>query len=127
MNKFSLIALFSVLMFCLGSCGPQTSKQFKELSEEASSIGTQIDTTTDCDDMQMLNFGILGLRSDLDNLIQSSVIPDDEINQLETIVTELEAAWNGKWSSIECDQIIADDALDTSGEEDGGTIDPLNK
>ena len=127
MNKFSSIALFAVLMLCLGSCGTQSSKQFKELSEEASSIGTQIDTTTDCDDMQMLNFGILGLRSDLDNLIQSAEIPDNEISQLETIVTELEAAWNGKWSVIECEQIVSDDALDTSGEEDGGTIEPLNK
>lgn len=120
MNKFSLIALFTALMLSFGSCGTQTSKQFKELSEEASSIEAQIDTTADCDDMQMLNFGILGLRSDLDNLIQSSAIPDDEINQLEEIVTGLEAAWNGKWSNLECDQMISDDELDTSGEEDGG-------
>ena len=36
----------------------------------------QINATEDCDDLQMLNFSILGLRSDLDNLMQAAAIPD---------------------------------------------------
>lgn len=118
MNRLSTIVVLAVLMLCFSYCGTKTSKQFKALSEEASSIGSQIDTTTNCDDLQMINFSILGLRSDLDNLIQSSEIPEDEINQLEEIVTGIEASWSGKWAALECEQIMNDDAMDTSGEED---------
>ena len=67
----------------------------------------------------MLNFGILGLRSDLDNLIQAAEISDAEISQLDEMLTGLEASWNGKWSTLECDQTLTDDQMDTSGEEDG--------
>jgi hypothetical protein len=106
-------------MFCLGSCGEKNSKQFKAMEEEILSIENQINTIADCDELQMLNFGILGLRSDLDNLIQSAEIPDTEISQLDEMLTGLEATWNGKWSTLECDQTLNDGQMDTSGEEDG--------
>ena len=119
MKRLSIIALLTALMFCLGSCGEKNSKQFKAMEEEILSIENQISTISDCDDLQMLNFGILGLRSDLDNLIQSAEIPDTEFNQLDEMLTGLEATWNGKWSTLECDQTLNEDQMDTSGEEDG--------
>ena len=119
MNRLSIIALLTALTLCICSCGNRTSKEFKAMEEEVVSIENQINTTTDCDDLQMLNFGILGLRSDLDNLIRAEGIPDEEIIQLDEMLTRLEATWNGKWSVLECDQIISDDEMDTSGEEDG--------
>ena len=67
----------------------------------------------------MLNFGILGLRSDLDNLTQAASIPDNEITQLDEMLTRLEATWSGKWGAAECDQMVGEDEMDTSGEEDG--------
>jgi hypothetical protein len=119
MKRLSIIALLTALMFCLGSCGEKNSKQFKAMEEEILSIENQINTIADCDELQMLNFGILGLRSDLDNLIQSAEIPDTEISQLDEMLTGLEATWNGKWSTLECDQTLNDGQMDTSGEEDG--------
>ena len=119
MKRLSMIAMLSVLMFCVASCGEQQSKQYKAMEEEILSIENQISTMSDCDDLQMLNFGILGLRSDLDNLIQSAEIPDIEISQLDEMLTSLEATWNGKWSTLECDQTLNEDQMDTSGEEDG--------
>ena len=119
MKRLSIIALLTALMFCLGSCGEKNSKQFKAMEEEILSIENQINTIADCDELQMLNFGILGLRSDLDNLIQSAEIPDTEISQLDEMLTDLEATWNGKWSTLECDQTLNDGQMDTSGEEDG--------
>ena len=89
------------------------------MEDEILSIENQINTISNCDDLQMLNFGILGLRSDLDNLIQSEEIPDNEINQLDELLTGLEATWNGKWSTLECEQALAEDEMDTSGEEEG--------
>ena len=90
------------------------------METEALSIENQINEITDCDDLQMLNFSILGLRSDWDNLVQANEIPDSEINLLDEILTNLEATWNGKWAALDCDQIIAADEMDTSGEEIGG-------
>ena len=119
MKRLSIIAMLTALMFCLGSCGEKQSKQFKAMEEEVLSIENQINTISDCDELQMLNFGILGLRSDLDNLIQSAEIPDTEISQLDEMLTGLEATWNGKWSTLECDQTLNDGQMDTSGEEDG--------
>ena len=118
MKRLSIMALLTALLFCFGSCGEEHSKQFKAMSDEILSIENQINTISDCDELQMLNFGILGLRSDLDNLIQSAEIPDAEITQLDESLTGLEATWNGKWSALDCDQIISDDEMDTSGEED---------
>lgn len=119
MKKLSIIALLTALMFCLASCGEKNSKQFKAMEEEILSIDDKISTIEDCDELQMLNFSILGLRSDLDNLIQSAEIPDVEINQLDEMLTSLEAEWNGKWSALECDQTLMEEPMDTSGEEEG--------
>ena len=117
MNRLSIIVMLA-LALCLGSCGNTTSKQFKDMEAEITAIETQIDELTDCDDLQMLNFSLLGLRSDLDNMIQSAEIPDAEITQLDEMLTRVEAFWNGKWSALECDQAINNDEMDTSGEED---------
>lgn len=118
MNRLSIIAMLTVLTLCVCSCGNRTSKQFKAMEEEILSIENQINTISDCDDLQMLNFGILGLRSDLDNLFQAAEIPEEEINKLDEMLTRIEATWNGKWSALDCDQIINEDEMDTSGEED---------
>ena len=119
MKRLSIIALLTALALCAGSCGEKHSKQFKAMEEEILSVENQINTISDCDDLQMLNFGILGLRSDLDNLIQSAEIPDAEISQLDEMLTGIEASWSGKWSTLECDQTLTEDEMDTSGEEDG--------
>lgn len=118
MKRLSIIALLIALMFCFGTCGEKHSKQYDAMEQEILSIENQINTISDCDDLQMLNFSILGMRTDLDNLIQAAEIPDTEISQLDEMLTGLEAAWNGKWSTLECDQTLTEDAMDTSGEED---------
>ena len=119
MNKLSFIAVLTALTLCMCACGDKNSKQFKAMEDEVKTIESQIITSEDCDDLQMSNFSILGLRSDLDNLIQAATIPDEEINKLDEMLTGLEATWSGKWASLGCDQIINDDEMDTSGEEDG--------
>lgn len=119
MKRLSIIALLTALLFYFDSCGEEHSKQFKAMNDEILSIENQINTIADCDELQMLNFGILGLRSDLDNLIQSAEIPDAEITQLDESLTGLEATWNGKWATLECEQTLIEDPMDTSGEEEG--------
>ena len=86
------------------------------MEENVQSIEVQIAETTDCDDLQMMHIAILGLRSDIDNLRIEETIPETETNQLESMVDELEATCNGKRASLDCDQTISDEDLDTSGD-----------
>ena len=116
MNKASIIVLLA-LALGLCSCGDQPSKQFKAMEEELRSIETKINEITDCDDLQMMNFGILGLRSDMDNYRQGSEMTEAEIEQLDGMIDQLEATWNGKWASLDCEQNMMEEELDTSGEE----------
>ena len=119
MKRLSIIAVLAALTLCVCSCGNKVSKQFKAMEEEIANVENKINTAEDCDDIQMSNFGIMGLRSDLENLIQGAVIPDEEIAKLDEMLTQLEATWNGKNVALECDQMVNDDEMDTSGEEVG--------
>ncbi len=111
--------MLAVLILCFGSCGNSESKQFKALNEEIASTETRIKGITDCDDLQMMNFAILGLRSDMDNYRQDSEMTDAEIGKLDDMIDKLEATWNGKWSSLDCEGSLMDGEFDTSGEEAG--------
>ena len=117
MNRLSIFAMLTILAMAFCSC-TSYSKQFKAMEEEILSIENKINEITDCDELQMMNFGILGLRSDLDNYKQEAAISDFEINKLGDMLDQLTAAWNGRWAAMDCDQGITGDELDTSGEED---------
>lgn len=119
MRRIATFALLIALMFCVNACDDAVSKQFKAMEEEISSIENQINAIADCDELQMMNFAILGLRSDMDNYRQESEMSDTEISQLDDMIDKLEATWNGKWASLNCEESISNDVLDTSGEEVG--------
>ena len=119
MNKLSIIVILTAFVLGLFSCSEQPSKQFKAMEEEVKSIEEKIGGIEDCDELQMLNFAIMGLRSDMENLEQGGEIPETELSQLNDMVDGLEATWNGKWAALDCEETMGDDELDTSGEEDG--------
>ncbi len=120
MRRIAILAMLAA-MFCFTACDDTVSKQYKAMEEEISSIETQINTIEDCDELQMMNIAILGLRSDMDNYRQDSEseMTDTEIGQLDDMIDRLEATWRGKWSSLDCEEGISSDVLDTSGEEVG--------
>ena len=120
MRRIAIFALLAAL-FLFNACEDTISKQFKAMEEEISSIENQINTIDDCDELQMMNIAILGLRSDMDNYRQDSdaEMTDTEIGQLDDMIDKLEATWNGKWDSLNCEESISNDVLDTSGEEVG--------
>ena len=118
MRRITIFAMLAALFLC-NACDDTVSKQFKAMEEEISSVENQINTIDDCDELQMMNFAILGLRSDMDNYHQDSEMTDTEIGQLDDMIDKLEAAWNGKWASLNCEEGISNDVLDTSGEEVG--------
>ena len=120
MRKIAIFAMLAA-MICFTACDDTVSKQYKAMEEEISSIENQINTIEDCDELQMMNIAILGLRSDMDNYRQDpeSEMTDTEIGQLDDMIDKLEATWRGKWSSLNCEEVISSDVLDTSGEEVG--------
>ena len=118
MNRLSIILMLA-LMMGLGSCGEKHSKQFKAMEVELKSIEAKINEIADCDELQMMNFGILGLRSDMDNYRQDSEMSEAEIEQLDGMIDQLVASWNGKWAALDCEQNFNEEELDTSGEKEG--------
>ena len=119
MNRISTLAIMAAFMLCFSACEDTVSKQFKTMEEEISTIETKINDITDCDELQMMNFAILGLRSDMDNYRQESEMTDVEIGKLDDMIDKLEAAWSGKWVSLGCEGNLIEGEFDTSGEEDG--------
>ena len=119
MKRISILAMLAALTLCLWSCENPESKQYKAMEEEVSAIETKINDITDCDELQMMNFAILGLRSDMDNYRQESVMTDAEIGKLDDMIDKLEATWNGKWVSLGCEGSLIEGEFDTSGEEAG--------
>ena len=120
MRKIAIFAMLAA-MICFTACDDTVSKQYKAMEEEISSIENQINTIEDCDELQMMNITILGLRSYMDNYRQDpeSEMTDTEIGQLDDMIDRLEATWRGKWASLNCEEVISSDVLDTSGEEVG--------
>ena len=119
MKRISIFAVLVVMVLCFNACDNPVSKQFKAMEEEVSTIETKINEITDCDELQMMNFAILGLRSDMDNYRQESEMTDVEIGKLDDMIDRLEATWNGKWSSLGCEGSLIEGEFDTSGEEAG--------
>lgn len=119
MNRISIFAILAVMMLCFNACVDNVSKQFKAMESEISTIETKINEITDCDELQMMNFAILGLRSDMDNYRQESEMTEVEIGKLDDMIDKLEATWNGKWSSLGCEGNLIEGEFDTSGEEAG--------
>ena len=116
--------LVLILSLALGicSCNNNASKPYQMLEEEAMDIEAKIGETTNCDDLQMLHFGILGLRSDFDNLQLIEEVKESEIEKMKEILEKLESTWEKRWGSLGCEQPDSDEDLDTSGEEDGATL-----
>lgn len=119
MNRISILAIMAAFMLCFSACEDAVSKQFKAMEEEISTIETKINDITDCDELQMMNFAILGLRSDMDNYRQESEMTDVEIGKLDDMIDKLEATWSGKWVSLGCEGNLIEGEFDTSGEEVG--------
>lgn len=119
MNRISIFAMLAAMMLCFNACVDNVSKQFKAMESEISTIETKINEITDCDELQMMNFAILGLRSDMDNYRQESEMTEVEIGKLDDMIDKLEATWNGKWSSLGCEGNLIEGEFDTSGEEAG--------
>ena len=62
MKKTLLVALMSVIMICMASCGGNKhSKAFNESKKIMDKITESVNKAKNCDDLDMAAFGILGI------------------------------------------------------------------
>ena len=118
--KRILAASFMAFLLCgLLSCRDGHSKPYQDMTKDLDDVERLIQETNDCDELQMLNFSILGLQSDLENLQQDETVSEAELSELNDRVGGAEASWRGKMGALGCNQFELDDEeLDTSGEDD---------
>lgn len=101
------------------ACGDEHSKAFQTLEKDVNKLEQSIIETDDCDDLMLYSFSILGLKSDVENLQGDETVKEGEIETLNGLVERVEAMWNEKIASLNCQETTDEDSeLDTSGEDD---------
>ena len=114
-SLFLLLALFSVFY----GCGSKHSKAFLNLEKEANELERQIQEAVDCDDLMLFSFSILGLKSDVENLIGDETIKEGELETLYDMTASIEATLEGKIAALNCEEPTDDSSeIDTTGEDD---------
>ena len=119
MKKFALYLFVITLLSVFCSCGNGHSKVYLGLEKDELNIEEQIMETTNCDDLQMLGFSILGFRSDLENAFRDQSVTEKESEELTKMADHLEAVWQSKSSTLGCESYGEDaEELITSEEDD---------
>lgn len=116
MKRLTVI-LITTLLFALYSCSEQPSKAVQALEKSIKDVEEQIQETNGCDELQLLTFSILGLRTDLEKLLQDETITEGAALTLTETINQLDASLTGKYVALDCSQAIEDDSeIDTFGE-----------
>lgn len=111
---FSSIIIIASVMY---SCSDGHSRKYTAMDKSLISLVKQIQVTDSCDDLQMLNFGILGLKTDFEKLQQEGSLSESETYELAGRLLELDKVWSEKLTSIDCDQMDDVDGLNTSDDD----------
>ena len=109
--------MLASLLLVLYSCGDQPSKAVQDMEKKIKDVETQIQETNECDDLQLITFTILGLRTDLEKLQQDETVKEAEIMELSNSIDQLDASLTGKYVALDCSQ-NGDEEIDTFGEEE---------
>lgn len=119
MRKLASLVLFAAMLVGFLACGDEHSKAFQTLEKDINKLEQSIIETDNCDDLMLFSFGILGLKSDVENLQGNETVKEGEIETLNGLVERIEAMWNEKMVSLNCQEPTDEDSeLDTSGEDD---------
>lgn len=117
MKRLSFFCFITICTSIICVCCDGRSKTYIRLEKDVSEIATAIQSTDNCDDLQMLSFSILGFRSDLydvrrnDKLSSKEKLTDEEFKTLENVADQLDKAWADRSDTLGCH-----DAWDDSGE-----------
>ena len=115
--KKPIFVLITALLLGFCACNNSTSKAHQALEKDISRLEATIQETDDCDDLQLLTFSILGLRTDLEKLQQEEDITEGVALTLTEAINQLDASLTGKYAALDCNQ-NADDEIDTFGDDE---------
>lgn len=118
MRKTAIIFLVTILFSVLYSCGNGHSKVYVNLEKEVAVIEGKMQETATCDELQMLSFSILGLRSDLENACLDQSVSEAEADELTKEAMRLESVWMEKSASLGCSSQDEAEELVTSELDD---------
>lgn len=111
--------LLTTLLLVLYSCGEQTPKAVQALEKDIKSLEAKIQETEDCDDLQLLTFSILGLRTDLEKLQQNGDATEGQALTLTEAINQLDASLTGKYAALDCNQAAGNESeIDVFGEDE---------
>jgi hypothetical protein len=100
------------------SCGEQPSQAVQAMEKNLKDIETKIQETNGCDELQLLTFSVLGLRTDLEKLQQDETVKEADIIRLTDAIDRLDASLTGKYAALDCNQAFNEEEIDTFGDEE---------
>ena len=117
-RKIFSLALMAVVLFSFSACGENHSEKYTEMETDIQAVEQQLSETSDCDELQLIYFSILGLRSDLTLPEEEGGLPEAEFEVISNKINDLEVMYNTKTMQLDCfntDSI--NDMLDTMEDE----------
>lgn len=117
-KKIFSMAMIAALFFSFSACGEKHTEKYNTMSADIQTVETQISETSDCDELQLVYFGILGLRSDLTAPEEEGGLAEAEFEEISNRINDLEVMYKTKTMQLDCfntDSI--NDVLDTMEEE----------
>ena len=113
------ICMITALLLVLYSCGEQPPKAVQAFEKDINNLEAEIQETEDCDDLQLLTFSILGLRTDLEKLQQNEDVTEGQALTLTEAINQLDASLTGKYAALDCNQAAGDDSeIDVFGDDE---------
>jgi len=117
MKRLTLF-LLTLLLIVLYSCGEQPSQAVQAMEKNLKEVETKIQETDVCDDLQLLTFSVLGLRTDLEKLQQDETVKEADIIRLTDAIDRLDASLTGKYAALDCNNTVGEEEIDTFGDDE---------
>lgn len=116
--KKPVLFFLTALLLMFYSCGEQPSQAVQAMEKSLKDIETKIQETNGCDELQLLTFSVLGLRTDLEKLQQDETVKEADIIRLTDAIDRLDASLTGKYVALDCNQAFNEEEIDTFGDEE---------
>lgn len=116
--KRPILFFLTALLLMFYSCGEQPSQAVQAMEKNLKDIETKIQETNGCDELQLLTFSVLGLRTDLEKLQQDETVKEADIIRLTDAIDRLDASLTGKYAALDCNQAFNEEEIDTFGDEE---------
>ena len=112
------MAIAATFLFAFSACGEKHTEKYNTMNVDIQTVEQQISGTNDCDELQLVYFSILGLRSDLTPPEDEGGLTETEFEEISNKINDLEVMHKTKTLQLDCfntDSI--NDMLDTMEEE----------